>query len=270
VRDPVRAARRRAVMEAPSLDVWNAAGLVLAGLAAGTINVLAGGGSLLSVPLLVALGLPGDVANGTNRVGILAQNASATWRFTRDGVSGLQGAVPILVPVALGSLIGAVAISRLPADAFERIFGVLMLLLLWPTLRGGFGSDTDTQPSRPWSPTVRAIVFFAIGLYGGAIQAGVGLFLVMALSRSGLDLVRANAIKVVVVGAFTLVAVPVFVYEGLVAWAPALALTVGFFAGGQLGARMAVRGGEKLIKPVLAAAVIILALRMLGVLDLGS
>jgi len=251
------------------LDVWNAAGLVAAGCAAGTINVLAGGGSLLSVPLLVALGLPGDVANGTNRVGILVQNASATWRFTRDGVSGLEGAAPILVPVAIGSLIGAVGISRLPADAFEHVFGVLMLLLLWPTLRGGVGARDAARPARPWSPAVRALVFFAIGLYGGAIQAGVGLFLVMALSRSGLDLVRANAIKVVVVGAFTLVAVPVFVFEGLVAWSPALALTVGFFAGGQLGARLAVRGGERLIKPVLAVAVVVLAVRMLGVWPFG-
>lgn len=251
------------------MDVWNAVGLVLAGLAAGTINVLAGGGSLLSVPLLVALGLPGDVANGTNRVGILVQNASATWRFTRDGISGLHGAAPILVPVAIGSLIGAVAISQLPADAFERVFGVLMLLLLWPTLRGGFGSSSTAPPTAPWSPTVRTAVFFAIGLYGGAIQAGVGLFLVMALSRSGLDLVRANAVKVVVVGAFTAVAVPVFVYEGLIAWAPALALTIGFFLGGQVGARLAVSGGERLIKPVLAVAVIVLGLRMLGVLDFG-
>jgi len=249
------------------LDVWNAAGLVLAGLAAGTINVLAGGGSLLSVPLLVALGLPGDVANGTNRVGILSQNVSATWRFARDGVDGLKGALPILLPIVAGSAVGAIAIAQLSADAFERIFGVIMLLLLWPTLRGGIGTRTNGEPPRPWSPPLRAVVFFAIGLYGGAIQAGVGLVLVMALSRSGLDLVRANAIKVVVVGAFTLVAVPIFVYEGLVAWAPAGALVVGFFAGGQLGARLTVRGGERLIKPVLAVAVIVLALRMLGVVD---
>jgi hypothetical protein len=111
---------------------------------------------------------------------------------------------------------------------------------------------------------VRTLVFFGIGLYGGAIQAGVGLFLVMALSRAGLDLVKANAVKVVVVGAFTLVAVPVFVFEGLVAWGPALWLTVGFFAGGAVGARLAVLGGERLIKPVLAIAVVVLAARMLG------
>lgn len=248
------------------MDAWTALGLAGAGLVAGTINVLAGGGSLLSVPLLVALGLPGDVANGTNRVGILAQNVSATWRFTRDGVSGLQGAVPILAPVAVGSLVGAVAIAQLSGPDFERIFGVVMLLLLWPTLRGRIGAAAGSE-ARPWSPLVRSAVFFAIGVYGGAIQAGVGLILVMALSRSGLDLVRANAVKVVVVGAFTAVAVPVFVYEGLVSWQPALALTLGFFAGGQVGARLAVVGGERLIKPVLAVAVVVLALRMLGVVD---
>lgn len=252
------------------MDVWNAAGLVIAGLVAGIINTLAGGGSLLSVPLLVALGLPGDVANGTNRVGILAQNVSATWRFARSGVSGLEGAIPILVPVVVGSFAGAVAIAQVPANEFERVFGVLMLLLLWPTLRGGFRKTDPDAPPRAWSPAVRTGVFFGIGLYGGSIQAGVGLFLVMALARSGLDLVRANAIKVIVIGAFTLVAVPVFVYEGLVAWAPAIALTIGFFAGGEAGARLAVVGGEKLIKPVLAVAVVVLALRMLGLIDLAD
>ena len=250
------------------MDAWTAAGLVLAGFVAGTINVMAGGGSLLSVPLLVALGLPGDVANGTNRVGILAQNVIATWRFGREGVSGIADALPLLGPVAAGALLGAWAISLVPAETFERLFGVVMLVLLWPTLRGGLGSSGTRDP-RPWSPALRALVFFGIGLYGGAIQAGVGLILVMALARSGLDLVRANAIKVVVVGAFTAVAVPVFILQGQVAWLPALALVLGFSAGGALGARLSVRGGERVIKPILAVAVIVLALRMLGVFDLG-
>jgi uncharacterized membrane protein YfcA len=247
------------------VDIWNALGLVLAGLVAGIINTLAGGGSLLSVPLLVALGLPGDVANGTNRVGILAQSVIAAWRFRSEGVSGLSGALPVLAPVAVGALVGAIVISMLPAAAFEQLFGAVMLLLLWPTLKGGWGT-ADPAP-RPWPPLVRSAVFFAIGIYGGAIQAGVGLILVLALARSGLDLVRANAIKVVVVGAFTAVAVPVFIVQQQVAWVPALALVIGFSAGGALGARIGVRGGERVIKPILAVAVVVLALRMLGLLD---
>lgn len=248
------------------LDVWNAAALIVAGFAAGTINTVAGGGSLLSVPLLVALGLPGDVANGTNRIGILAQSAIAAWQFRSEGVSGLSGSLPVLAPVALGALVGAVVISLLPAREFEQIFGVIMLALLWPTLRGGWKA-ASAEPPRPWPPPVRALVFFGIGVYGGAIQAGVGLVLVLALARSGLDLVRANSIKVVVVGAFTAVAVPVFVVQQQIAWGPAIALAAGFSLGGAAGARIAVRGGERMIKPILAVAVVVLALRMLGWLD---
>ena len=235
--------------------------LVGTGLVAGVINTLAGGGSLLSVPLLVFLGLPGDLANGTNRIGVAMQGISATWQFRADGVSGVRAAIPVLVPVALGSLVGATAVAQLDARAFERVFGIAMLVLLIPTLRGVRRSGVAGSS---WSPLLRWSVFFGIGFYGGAIQAGVGLLLVMALSRSGYDLVRANSIKVVVVASLTLVAVPVFVAAGQVMWLPAGFLTLGFACGGVAGARIAVLGGERVIRPVLGLAVVGLAGRMLG------
>ncbi len=240
----------------------DAAILLAGGLAAGVVNTLAGGGSLLTVPLLVLVGLPGTVANGTNRVGILVQNGIAAWGFRAQGVSGVQGAGPLLVPVAVGALVGAAVASRLPDALFERLFGAAMLVLLVPTL---------------WRPRVRvaepgarpgwltALVFLGIGLYGGAFQAGVGILLVFALSFAGLDLVRANSVKVVVNFCFTLLALPVFLAAGQVAWPQALALAGGYALGGGLGARLAVRGGERLIRPVLGVAVVALAGRMLGV-----
>ena len=239
-----------------------AALLLAGGLLAGIVNTLAGGGSMLTVPLLVLVGLPGTVANGSNRVGILLQNATAAWRFRAQGVPGVRDALRVLVPVGLGSAIGAFGVAQLADATFERVFGVAMLLLLLPTLRPP-GSHSDR---RPWSPTTTFLVFLAIGVYGGSLQAGVGLVLVAALSRAGFDLVRANSIKVVVVFVLTLVAVPVFVAEGQVAWLPAGVLALGFAAGGELGARLAVRGGERLIRPVLALAVLALAGRMLGLL----
>lgn len=245
----------------PLLDITL---LVMAGLVAGVINTLAGGGSLLSVPLLVFLGLPGDVANGTNRIGVLAQNATSIRGFAVAGLSGLRESLPILAPVVAGSVIGAAAIARLDAEGFERIFGVAMLLLLVPTLRGGLARPEDVASKPPWSNAVRFAVFFAIGLYGGAIQAGVGLVLLVALQRSGLDLVRANSIKVVVIFALTAVAIPVFILEDQVAWLPAACLVVGFALGGRLGVLIAVRGGERVIRPVMAVAVVAMAGRMLG------
>ena len=109
-----------------------------------------------------------------------------------------------------------------------------------------------------------AVIFFGIGLYGGSFQAGVGIPLLFALTHAGFDLVRANAIKVIVIAVLTLTAVPVFLLAGQIAWGPAAVLVVGYSAGAELGARLAVQGGERLIRPVLALAVIALAGRMLG------
>jgi len=249
------------------LDVTTIALLLAGGLVAGVVNTLAGGGSLLTVPLLIFLGLPGTIANGTNRVGIVVQNLTAAWRFRAEGVSGFRDAMPVLAASGAGSLIGAYAISQVSSALFERLFGIVMIALLVPMLRGARRSaQRDRAPDavRPWSGGLRALVFFGIGVYGGALQAGVGIFLLFALSRSGFDLVRANSIKVVVIAALTAVAVPVFVIERQIDWVAASVLIVGFALGGTLGARLAVVGGERLIRPVLALAIVAMAGRMLG------
>lgn len=245
------------------MDAGDAALLLAGGLAAGIVNTLAGGGSLLTVPLLVLTGLPGTVANGTNRVGVMIQNGVAAWGFRAQGVSGLSGALPVLAPVAAGALLGAGVASQLSDAAFERAFGVLMLVLLIPTLRRPRAPAPGETP-RALPPLARVLIFLAIGLYGGAFQAGVGILLIFALSYSGLDLVRTNSIKVVVNFCFTLLAIPVFMAAGQVAWPEACVLGLGFAAGGLLGSRLAVRGGERLIRPVLAVAVVALAGRMVG------
>ena len=248
----------------PSMDeltTW----IILAcgGLVAGVINTLAGGGSLLTVPLLVFMGLPATTANGTNRIGVLFQNLVSTMRFRKEGFDGLQGAMPIFVPIIVGSLLGATIASRMSAEIFKQVFGVAMVALLIPILRTSRRPDPE-KVLEPRSKFVNLIIFFGIGLYGGAIQAGVGLFLIAALARSGLDLVRANAIKVLVIGALTLVAVPVFIAHGQVDWTFASALVVGFALGGELGARAAIKGGERLIRPVLVVSVLVMAGRMLS------
>lgn len=243
-----------------------AEGLLLIGGAfiAGVVNTLAGGASILTVPLLVLIGLPGNVANGTNRVGVLVQNVVAAWRFRAEGVSGFRKSTPALLPIALGSLAGAVAISRVPDKTFERLFGLVMVLLLIPMFRSQALSRTASSVTRGWSAPVSFLVFFAIGLYGGMFQAGVGIALLLALAYTGYDLIRANSIKVVVNGVLTLVAVPVFAVQHQVAWLPAALLAVGFAIGSSLGVRIAIRGGERVIRLVLAASVIGLAGRMLG------
>ena len=235
--------------------------LVAGGLAAGVVNTLAGGGSLLTVPLLVLAGVPGNVANGSNRVGILASNASATAAFRRLGVSGLSRPLPVLVPVAIGSLVGALLVARLADETFERAFGVLMVPLLLLSLRPPVSKPVE---GRVWSGPFTVLVFLAVGLYGGAFQAGIGLLLMVALSRSGMDLVVANSVKVVVIMVVTVTALPLFIVGGRVDWGPALVLAAGFAIGGALGARLTVTRGASLIRPVMVAAVLALAGRLLG------
>ena len=235
--------------------------LVAGGLAAGVVNTLAGGGSLLTVPLLVLAGVPGNVANGSNRVGILASNASAAAAFRRLGVSGLSRTLPVLVPVAVGSLVGALLVARLADETFERAFGVLMVPLLLLSLRPPVLKSVE---GRVWSGPFTLLVFLAVGLYGGAFQAGIGLLLMVALSRSGMDLVVVNSVKVVVIVVVTVIALPLFIVSGRVDWGPALVLAAGFALGGALGARLTVTRGSSLIRPVMVAAVLALAGRLLG------
>ena len=243
------------------MELIDAALVVGAGLVAGIVNAMAGGGSLLTVALLnVFVGLPGLVANGTNRVGVLVQNASSVASYRKEGVRGFRRAVPVLVPVIAGSLLGSLLVSSVTDETFERIFGILMVPLLFLSLR----SPKNVGSQINWHPVTTAVIFFGIGLYGGAFQAGVGLLIVVALSRSGLDLVNANAVKVVVILVLTTIAVPVFIVRGQVDWGFAVVLAFGFAAGGWIGARIAVRGGEKIIKPVLIGAVVALAGRMIG------
>ncbi|MEE9607417.1 MAG: sulfite exporter TauE/SafE family protein, partial [Myxococcota bacterium] len=172
-------------------------------------------------------------------------------------------ALRALPPIALGAAIGAAFISQVADAVFERLFGAMMLVLLVPMLLRRPAPRASSGPLR-WSPLTSGAVFFGIGLYAGALQAGVGIPLLFALNHAGLDLVRANAVKLVLILAVALVAVPIFALNGQIAWLPAAALSCGFFVGAAVGARLAVRGGERVIRPVLAVAVIAMAGRMFG------
>lgn len=234
--------------------------LLVGGAFAGAINAMAGGGSMLTVPILVIAGVPGVAANGSNRVGILTSNIAALMSFRNEGAWFEQNLVPIIGPAVVGALVGAYGISELTDDTFERVFGLLMVPLIIMTI---WKPKVHTDAA-PWHVATTMTVFFGIGIYAGAIQAGVGLVLLAALSRSGLDLVTANVVKVIFTICATTIALPVFILQGNVRWAPAIVLAVGLSIGGWLGARFAVRGGEKWIRAVMIVSAIALAAKLLG------
>ena len=239
---------------------WEGLLLVIGGFFAGGVNAVAGGGSTFTGPLLVLAGVPGNSANGSNRVGILTSNAASAASFRRLGVQGLAHSGQVLVPILVGSLFGSIAISGLADDTFETMFGLLMIPLIVLAIKKPKVRLDGVQ----WSRTTTIVVFFLIGIYGGAIQAGVGLVLLAALTRAGFDLVTANNIKVLVTFAVTAVALPVFIVQGQVDWIPALILGSGFTAGGWVGAHVAVGGGERLIRIVMILATLVLAGSLLG------
>lgn len=246
------------------MEAFDVVLLLVGGTLAGIVNAMAGGGSLLTVPLLVVAGVPGVAANGSNRVGILTSSISSYVSFRREGKNVPANTLaPILLPGAAGAAVGAFGISQLTDDNFETIFGLIMLPLIVLTV---------TKPkveanAEPWSPATLGIASFAIGIYAGAVQAGMGLLTLAIFSRSGMDLVTANVVKVLLAFAVTVIALPIFILEGQVRWLPALVLAIGLTTGGWIGAKLAVRGGEKPIRILMVIAAIALALRLLGFWD---
>ena len=241
------------------MEWWQGALLIVGGLVAGSINSIAGGGSLLTVPLLVLAGVPGNFANGSNRVGILTSNVAATAQFKALGVGSIRKSMHVVIPVMIGSLVGAYFVQFLTDDRFEQVFGFLMIPLLFLSVR-------KPRPEREvhWPRGMFTFVFLLIGAYGGAFQAGFGLIVIIALSLAGYDLVQANAVKVIINMGNALVALPTFVVQGRVDWVPALFLAAGFTVGGALGARITVKGGAVVVRRVMIVAVIALSGRLLG------
>lgn len=234
--------------------------IFIGGLFAGAVNSIAGGGSLLTVPLLSLAGLDGLTANGTNRIAVLVQSSAAVRGFTDKDVDGWGDARQVFPPALAGGLVGALAVSSINDELFEVIFGILMIpmlvLALWPSPK---------EAARdPWPAWVSMLVFFGVGMYAGAIQAGVGLLLLMVLARAGHDLVTANLIKSYVVVAISVIACAIFVVQSQVDWVPAIVLAAGSGIGGYVGAHIAVEGGEKVIRPVLVVAVVALSGKMIG------
>ena len=235
--------------------------LFLAGFVAGTINVIAGGGSFLTLPLLIFMGLPAGVSNGTNRVGLLMQNLGAIGSFQKHGVIPWRIALWAGVPAAIGSLLGAALALSTPDATFQRILASLMAILtLWTLFdsRPRELSKSKVESSR----TLLAGGFFLIGVYGGFVQAGVGFLILAVTTLAGLDLIRGNAVKVISVLAFTLFSLALFAGQGKVEWRLGLVLGAGTLLGGQVGVYLIVLKGHTWIKRVVTLMILLFAVKL--------
>jgi uncharacterized protein len=228
---------------------WLLAAVPVTGFVAGFMNTLAGNGSLITLPLLILLGLPANVANGTNRVGVLLQNVVAVGTFARRGALDVRGSGKLVVASMAGAALGAALAVDLDEALLRRVVGVLMLVMLAVLLFNPERWIATRGARREPRLLVEIPVFFAIGVYGGFIQIGVGVFLLAGLVLgAGFDLVAANAAKNLIVLAFTAAALAVFVVNGQVEWAYGLLLAAGQSLGAWAAARLAIARGVEFVR----------------------
>jgi len=237
----------------------------LVGVFAGTVNTIAGGGSLITLPALIFLGVPPMVANGTNRVGVMTQSFTAATSYHRKGLLDCRRCLRMFAPIAVGTLIGAWASAQLSDELFEKVIGVAMICVLGLMLAKPKRWLSDRPASDPGPLWLRIPALVGVGFYGGFLCAGVGVVtLITLVLLEGMDLLRGNAIKVTLVGACTLLSLLIFVEQGLVAWDVAIALAAGSAVGGWLGSRLTMSWGPPLIRWVLIVVVLLSSGRLLG------
>lgn len=239
--------------------------LIGAGVLTGFINVFAGGGSLITMPLLVVLGLPVSVANGTNKLGLIFGGAAGAGNFIKRGEIDFKEILPV-IPV---SLIGVFIGSKLSIDLDDRIYTlllsvvmVLMLLviLVKPQRFLKFGNGEVNLKKL-------MISFSIIGFYAGFIQIGMGYLVITALSLStNFNLLKITAYKVVIAGfIFVSISASIFIFYGRVNFIYGIALGGGNALGAFIASNMAIKNGDKIFKPILIASVVGMSIKLSGI-----
>ncbi len=246
------------------MELWQIFVLALVGVAAGWLNVMAGGGSLLTVPVMLFMGMPGPIANGTNRIAILAQNITAVTTFRRRGYSDFKLGLSLAAAASIGAVGGASLGVHLEGEWFDRVLALVMIAVMLLMASGHdkvkpSGGDTQAK-----NLLAGHLLMVGAGFWGGFIQIGVGFILMPILHRvMGLDLVRVNMHKVLIVLVYTVVALIVFSSQLELLWWTGLGLAVGNSIGGWLGAHTTISHGETLIRRVLFVALSVFVVKLL-------
>jgi uncharacterized membrane protein YfcA len=239
--------------------------IIFIGFISGFLNTVAGGGSLITLPILIFMGLPGSVANATNRVAILAQNIFAVTGFNSKGV---KLPFPYSLYLGLASLAGGFIGARLAVDIndslFNRILAVVMIMVVTSIVLEP-KTKKENRPQRlGFIPQALGVLsFFFLGIYGGFIQAGIGFLVIAVLTRiNHFNLITTNYVKVFAAIVYTGVSVLIFTLEDKIIWITGLTLAIGQGFGGWYASRWSVDKGEVWIKRILVIAVIVLAIKL--------
>ena len=246
------------------MEIWQIVVLALVGIMAGWLNVMAGGGSLLTVPIMLFMGIPAPVANGTNRIAILAQNITAVTTFRKRGFSDFKLSFSLAAAASVGALAGASLGVRLEGEWFDRILALVMVAVMILMATGHDKVKPVGGEAQAKNLLLGHVLMVGAGFWGGFIQIGVGFILMPILHRvMGLDLVRVNMHKVFVVLVYTVIALAVFASQLELLWWTGAALALGNSIGGWLGAHSTVSHGETLVRKVLYLALTAFIIKLL-------
>lgn len=244
--------------------------LLLSGVLVGIINTLGGGGSVITMSLFMAMGMPIGVANGTNRIAVLLQNLSATVAFLRKGMLHLKSCLLLSLPAILGNILGAIVATDVSDTIFKSCLSVvLVVILIYLVLGkdkeqviGGHGLQIKW-----W----HYLWFFLIGFYGGYIYIGLG-FLILAITiwTMNLDIVTANVIKGFVIFLSTPFALAVFIYNDQVLWSEGLLHAAGNIVGALLASHWAMSWGVKFVRWFTLVIIVVFFLDLVGWISLHN
>ena len=238
--------------------------LITAGFIAGFINTIAGGGTLLTLPALIFMGLPPAVANGTNRVAILIQTAIGVKGFKSKNVDPFPFSIYLGLTALLGSFIGAAIAVHIDGKSFNKILAVVMLIVIVLMIVKPKVAITDmVERTTGKHLHVSMFIFFFLGIYGGFINAGIGFMMLLVLPYvNRLSLVKSNATKVAVVCIYTIGAIIMFAYNDKISWGLGLVLAIGNASGAWLGSRWSVDKGDKTIRLIVVVMIAVLAVKL--------
>ncbi|MEI7597159.1 MAG: sulfite exporter TauE/SafE family protein [Bacteroidota bacterium] len=239
--------------------------VVATGIFCGFVNTLAGSGSVISLPMLMFLGLEPHVANATNRVAIFLQSVTGTYKFYQKGKLDLKLGIKMAAIASAGSIIGANIAVSIDKEMMQKAIGIVMVIMLFVVLvKPEKWLQKELLETKTKLTAFQIIALFGMGIYGGFIQAGVGIFLLSLLVMGmGLDSIKANAIKILITAVYNIFAIGIFIYYGQVNWYYGLILAGGNIAGTQIAMRYGLKLGVNFIRWVVVFMISVSAIVML-------
>ncbi len=243
--------------------------MVIAGFAAGIVNTLAGSGSVFTLGILFFSGMPADIANGTNRVGVFLQGLISVNIFHKNKQVPWQEHRTVAAAILIGALVGAFIAVEIPKHLLETLIGCIMCGLLLIVL---FHPEKKLQQKEVSKPILilRSLIFFAIGVYGGFVQIGIGILLLTSFfTLTKLDPVKANGLKLLVVLLYSLPVLGIFAFYGQINWAAGALLAIGQAAGSWVASRFAMKS-KKAAKYIHSLLIVMIVLSIIRMFHLDS